>query len=104
MLREAVIMVAISFQEQFLGKVEITQVSDIHPSEMIGEKLTAWAWRDGFEGFHKIDPFGDEHKVYADEWFTARYGDDWMQRTWTVIRWRDWKEVYFLPENGDNQQ
>ena len=81
----------------FLGKVEIMEVHDIRPCRMTGEELEAWAWADGFDGYHRIDPFGDPIKVHADEWFTKHYGDDWMHKTWTVIQWHGWMVRYFEP-------
>lgn len=74
----------------FLGKVEITEVYDIHPCEMSGENLEGWAWADGF------DDISD-----ASTWFIKQHGDDWMLRTWTVVRWVGWLERYFLADEGD---
>lgn len=71
----------------FLGKVEISEVFDITPSEMHWQALEAWAWADGFKDF-----------ATARCWFEIRYGARWMHQTWTVIRWNDWQERYFKPE------
>jgi len=90
------------FHAHFLGKVEIMEVYDIHPCKMTGEELEAWAWADGFDGLRRIDPLGDPVKVYAAEWFSKHYGDDWMHKTWTVIRWNGWMRRYFEPESGGN--
>lgn len=66
----------------FLGKVIITEVYDHVPN--CNSTLCAWAKADGFDDF-----------AAADTWFTQQYGDDWMQRPWTVIRWGGWTERYF---------
>lgn len=83
-----------NYHAHFLGKVEITEVYDIQPYEMSGEELEAWAKLDGFNG-----RYGFTEVELADTWFRSRrgdgYGDDWMQRTWTVIRWNGWQERYF---------
>jgi len=75
------------YHAHFLGKVVITEVYDIIPSEMSGEELEAWAWADGFDS---ID--------VARCWFEIRYGTRWMHKTWTAICWRGWAERYFEPE------
>lgn len=80
-----------NYHAHFLGNVEITEVFDVLPIN--SHNRSAWAKSDGFTNF-----------TVADTWFTKQYGNDWMQRTWTVIKWNGWKEIYFLPENGDNQQ
>ena len=78
----------------FLGKVEIMKVYLFIPVEMTGEELEAWAQADGFK-----DPnLGFTDFEIADTWFRARYGDDWMHKTWTVIRWNGWMVRYFEPE------
>ena len=91
------------YHAHFLGKVEITEIYVFKPWLHKGHGrhiyFEMWARADGFDGFSSTDPFGDEHKVCADEWFTERYDDDWMQRTWTVIRWNGWQERYF--ETGE---
>jgi len=74
------------YHAHFLGTVKITEIYDIHPCEMSGEELEAWAWADWFEDV-----------TAADTWFTAQYGGDWMQRWWTVTRWHGWLERYFEP-------
>jgi hypothetical protein len=48
---------------------------------------SAWAKADGFTNFGA-----------ADKWFTARYGEDWYLQMWTVIRWNEWLERYFMPD------
>jgi len=85
-----------TYYAHFLGKVKIIDVQSMIPSEMSGENLEAWAWADGFDGFSRLDPLGGEHEITANEWFTMNYGDDWMNRMWTVIRWDGWLEKYFL--------
>jgi len=70
------------YHAHFLGKVEITEVYDVLPTNSCGKE--AWATHDGFTDF-----------TAADEWFESRYGEDWMARYWTVIRWDGWKERYF---------
>lgn len=76
------------YYAHFLGKVEITEVFDILPIN--SHNRSAWAKSDGFTNF-----------TVADTWFTKRYGNSWMQRTWTVIKWNGWKEVYFLPKKTE---
>jgi hypothetical protein len=85
------------YYAHFLGKVEIDAVYDIHPCEMSGEALKAWALADGFHDFIGL---GFRDVELADTWFRARYGTDWMQRWYTVISWRrcGWVERYFEPE------
>ena len=78
------------YHAHFLGKVEITEVYDINPSEMSGEDLEAWAWADGF------DDISD-----AAMWFRKHHNAFWMGQTWTVIRWNGWLEQYFLADEGD---
>ena len=75
------------FHAHLLGKVEISEVFDITPSEMHWQALEAWAWADGFKDF-----------ATARCWFEIRYGAQWMKKTWTVIRWDGWLERYFKPE------
>jgi len=89
-----------TYYAHFLGKVKIIDVHSMIPSEMSGENLEAWACADGFDGFSRLDPLGGEHEITANEWFTMNYGDDWMDRTWTVIRWDGWLERYF-EANGE---
>ena len=76
------------YYAHFLGKVEITEVYVFKPWLHKGHGrhiyFEMWARADGFKNFHA-----------ADTWFTARYGDDWMRRWWTVIRWNGWAERYF---------
>jgi len=72
-----------------LGKVVITEVYDITPSEMSGEELEAWAWANGFDNCED-----------ARCWVEIRYGARWMHMTWTAICWRGWQERYFEPEEG----
>ena len=71
-----------------LGKVNITEVYDIHPCEMSLDALTSWALNDGFGG----------GLTDADIWFTKQYGNKWDLRYWTVIKWDYWIERYFEPE------
>jgi len=76
------------YYAHFLGKVEISEVYSIRPSKMRGAELEIWAmmwsYADGFDSF-----------LDANEWFKKNYGDDWMDRTWYVIRWDGWLERYF---------
>ena len=83
------------YYAHFLGKVEIAEVYDIRPREMSKEDLRAWAKADGFEDSANL---GFTPLELADTWFRSRYGDDWMARTWTVIRWDRWLERYFLAD------
>lgn len=69
----------------FLGKVEITEVYDMCPCD--NSARSAWAKADGFTNFG-----------CADTWFTERYGHEWYQQTWTVIKWNGWAERYFEPK------
>jgi len=82
-----------SYYAHFIGIIEISEVYDIHPCDMNIDELTEWALDDGFDDL-----------TDADVWFTKQHDNEWDRRWWTVIRWNGWKEVYFLPENGDNQQ
>ena len=75
-----------NYYAHFLGKVKITEVYDIIPSTLSGNELEVWAMGDGF------DCWGD---AYA--WFESRYGDNWMEDTFTVIKWNGWLERYFEP-------
>ena len=86
------------FPEHFLGKVEIAEVYDIQPCEMSGEDLEAWAWADGFGNFDPVTITPELVDQSANWWFSERYGNDWMHRWWTVIRWHGWLELYFEPE------
>lgn len=88
------------YYAHFLGTVEIAEVYDIHPCEMSGEELEAWAWADGFDDFDTVvvnPEFLDTRSSYAKWWFSNRYGNDWMQRWWTVVGWHGWLERYFEP-------
>jgi len=81
------------YYAHFLGKVEIIETYSVRPSKMRGVELEVWAamwsYADGFNTF-----------LDANEWFTMNYGDDWMDRTWHVIRWDGWLERYF-EANGE---
>lgn len=79
------------YPAHFLGRVKVIEVYDINPSEMTGDELDVWAWADGFDDF---DPA-------AGWWFMRNYGEDWINQTWTVIRWDGWQERYFLADEGD---
>lgn len=70
------------YHAHFLGKVEITEAIEMCPCD--NSSRSAWARADGFDNFG-----------CADAWFTKRYGHDWYQQTWTVIRWNGWQERYF---------
>lgn len=74
------------YHAHFLGKVVLTEVYDIHPCEMSGEELEAWAWADGFHS-----------PELADAWFVVQHDEDWKERWWTVTRWHGWLERYFQP-------
>lgn len=91
-------MYADGFHAHFLGKVRIIDVYDIHPIEMSGEELEAWAWSDGFGNFDPPAITRDLVLQSANWWFSDRYGNDWMHRTWTVERWHGWAERFFEPE------
>ena len=84
------------YYAHFLGKVKIAEVYDIHPRKMSKEHLQAWAKADGFEDSANL---GFTPLELADTWFRSRYGDDWMDRTWYVIRWDEWLERYFEPDD-----
>lgn len=86
------------YYAHILGKVEITGVDDIRPCEMRGEDLKAWAQADGFKDFHPTVIPPDRLYYGANMWFQQRYGGDWMERTWTVIRWNGWTGRYFEPK------
>ena len=83
-----------TYYAHFLGKVEIAETYSVRPSKMHGVELAVWAvmWahNDGFKSF-----------LDANEWFTMNYGDDWMDRTWHVIRWDGWLERYFEPNESE---
>ena len=80
-----------TYYAHFLGKVEIAETYSVRPSKMRGVELEVWtamwSYADGFNTF-----------LDANEWFTMNYGDDWMDRTWHVIRWDGWLERYFLSD------
>ena len=86
------------YYAHFIGKVQITGVYHIRPCEMSKEDLKAWARADGFKDFHPTVIPPDRLYDGANMWFQQRYGDDWMQQMWTVIRWGGWTERYFEPE------
>lgn len=73
------------YHAHFIGQVAITEVYDMCPCD--NSARSAWAKADGFTNFG-----------CADKWFTERYGHEWYQQTWTVIRWNGWAERYFEPE------
>lgn len=72
------------YPAHLLGKVKITEVFDVLPVNSCNR--SAWAKHDGFDNF-----------TCADTWFEKRYGENWMSKTWTVIRWDGWQERYFEP-------
>lgn len=72
------------FHAHFLGKVEIIEVCPMLPLK--NSSRSAWAKADGFDNF-----------TSADTWFTKKYGEEWVDRWWTVIRWNGWQERYFEP-------
>ena len=73
------------YHAHLLGKVEIAEVYDILPIQCTCGENT-WAKRDGFTG---------DHDAFV--WFENRYGEGWVKRWWTVIRWGGWMERYFEP-------
>ena len=73
------------YYAHFIGKVQITDVFDVVPANSCNK--TRWAVDDGFANFDD-----------ADDWFVARYGERWMCRTWTVIKWNGWAERHFEAE------
>lgn len=73
------------YHAHFLGKVYIDEVHDMVPA--CNSTRSIWAKADGFDNF-----------TCADTWFTKRYGEDWMQQAWTVVRWNGWIERYFEPK------
>lgn len=86
------------YYAHFLGIVEITEVYDIHPIKMTDAELEAWALADGFGNFNPPAITMKLIRQSANWWFADRYGNDWMQRTWTVSKWDGWLERYFEPE------
>ena len=60
-----------------IGKAVLVDVADMCMYE--NSARSDWARADGFDSF-----------TTADTWFTKQYGEDWYQRTWTVIRWDGW--------------
>lgn len=88
----------LQYYAHFLGKVRIIDVYDIIPIEMTGEELEAWALSDGFGSFDPPAIIPDLVHQSANWWFSDRYGNDWMHRTWTVERWHGWAERFFEPE------
>lgn len=85
----------------FLGKVKITEVYDIHPCEMSESDLETWAKKDGFECFDPEILTIESINKSANWWFSERYGNEWVQRWWTVVRWDGWLERYFLADESD---
>lgn len=73
-----------SYYTHFIGKIEIVEIQNICPYEMSHSDLERWARADGFDNFAE-----------AYKWFLIRYGDKWMDLTWTVIGWDGWIERYF---------
>ena len=76
----------LQYPAHFLGKVEITEIYEIHPHLMSDRPLEEWARADGFPDF-----------ASARCWFEIRYGARWMHQLWTVVRWEGWLERYFEP-------
>ena len=72
------------YPAHLLGKVVITEVYDMIPA--YNSTRSQWAKADGFDNF-----------TCANSWFSKRYGADWMQTPWTVIRWGGWIKRYFEP-------
>ena len=76
------------YYAHILGKVYITEVYDMLPAQ--NSSRSQWAKADGFTNF-----------TCADTWFTERYGEEWVDKWWTVIRWDEWQERYFLADESD---
>ena len=66
-----------AFSAYSIGKVKLVDVADVRMYE--NSVRSDWAKADGFDNFEA-----------ANIWFTKQYGEDWHQRTWTVIRWDGW--------------
>ncbi|OEU74053.1 MAG: hypothetical protein BA864_06900 [Desulfuromonadales bacterium C00003093] len=74
------------YHAHFLGIVVLTEVFDIHPTEMSLPEFKAWVLADGFTD-----------TLAAGDWFVEQYDEDWQERWWTVVRWDGWQEQYFQP-------
>ena len=77
------------YHAHLLGKAEIVEVYDVLPLQCTCGEET-WAKRDGFKGYDD-----------AAAWFEAKYGEGWVKRWWTVIRWDGWLERYFEAEQEE---
>ncbi len=88
----------VQYHAHFIGKVQITEVFDIHPCEMSRTDMEMWARADGFAFLDVAPAISEMGHRSANDWFTQRYGADWIQRWWTVERWDGWLERYFEPE------
>lgn len=73
-----------AYPAHFLGAVRIDAITAIHPCNVSGEELEAWAWADGFKDVRS-----------ADAWFRQHHGFDWGDQVWDVISWHGWVERYF---------
>lgn len=74
------------YHAHFLGKVEITEVHDIHFCDFTPAELEVWALADGFPD-----------TTSAETWFLNQHGCDYSDDPYTVIKWLDWRERYFQP-------
>lgn len=74
------------YHAHFLGKANVTEVYEMLPLQ--NSSRSEWAKADGFTNF-----------TCADTWFTDRYGEEWVDKWWTVIRWDGWVERYFDPKS-----
>ena len=69
-----------SYPAHFLGRVEITEVHHIHPSDHTNMTISP----------KYLDLVG------TDEFMTAMHEKNWKRKTWTVVEW-NWIERYFKP-------
>lgn len=74
------------YPAHFLGRFIITDVAEFHPSLVSPDELDEWAVLDGFVDFY-----------YADAWFIEHHGADWMDFSYTWIRWGGLFDRYFEP-------
>ena len=76
-----------------LGVVTLTNVYEFTPVQHLGtdhgeDFLDRWAKLDDFKNFHD-----------AVFWFIENVGMDWMDKTYDVLQWQGWDEVYFYAED-----
>lgn len=74
------------YPAHFIGRFSVREVYDLRMFAQSPEELEEWAVLDGFEDFYE-----------ADTWFINHHGADWMDSTYTVIRWDGLFDRYFEP-------